>query len=247
MKVELVAYTQSPPNMADKKPIEIIEQTASNCYDSKVKSKGKISANCYKSGHLSVFEFAQFHFHVEGVSRALLAQLTRHRTGKFCVRSQRYVEVTDFKFVTPPEIAADENAVKIFNEQMNSAIESYNKLTEILKAKHYKTFIAEGCDEKTAKHKAQKKAIEDARFVLPNACETTLDVSFDLRNLMHFCNERLCEKAQWEIRKLAQMMRYLVLEVEPDLKPYLVPKCCISHKCNETKPCRKYNWQANKE
>mgnify|MGYP002657758354 FL=1 len=93
MKVELVRYTNEP--------ILAMESAASNCYDSNPSSTGKIVKQCYNSGHLSVMEFAQFHFHIEGVSRALLAQITRHRTGKFEVRSQRYCIEDGFKYVTP--------------------------------------------------------------------------------------------------------------------------------------------------
>ena len=60
---------------------------------------------------------------------------------------------------------------------------------------------------------------------------------------MHFMNERLCSKAQWEIREMAEKIRDCVLEVEPDLKPYLVPKCFVYGKCNESKPCGKYSWK----
>ena len=66
---------------------------------------------------------------------------------------------------------------------------------------------------------------EDARFVLPNACETEICVKMDLRELIHFCNERLCACAQWEIRQLASKMKEKVVEVEPKFAPYLVPKC----------------------
>ena len=217
MKVELVSYSQSPNH--DKSPIDIIENAASNCYDSTVKTKGKIAKHCYNSGHLSVFEFAQFHFHVEGVSRALLAQLTRHRTGKFAVRSQRYCSEDNFEYITPNTIKERPNVQEEYDNLMN----------------HINWFYKF----------AQQYDIpnEDARMVLPNACKTILDVSFDLRNLMHFMNERLCSKAQWEIREMAEKMRDCVLEVEPDLKPYLVPKCFVRGGCNEIKPCGKYSWK----
>ena len=218
MTVELVAYMQTPQNKEDKSPIGIIESAASNCYDSTVKTKGKIAKHCYNSGHLSVFEFAQFHFHIEGVSRSLLAQLTRHRTGKFAVRSQRYCSENNFNFVSPPTITN--------NEAVNE--ESTNLMNRIQWLYKY----------------AQPHDIpnEDARFILPNACETVLDFSIDGRNLMHFMNERLCGKAQWEIRELAEKIRDCVLEVEPDLKPYLVPKCFVNGKCNESKSCGKHKW-----
>ena len=218
MTVELVAYMQTPQNKEDKSPIGIIESAASNCYDSTVKTKGKIAKHCYNSGHLSVFEFAQFHFHIEGVSRSLLAQLTRHRTGKFAVRSQRYCSENNFNFVSPPTITNNEEVNEEYTNLMNR-IQWFYKY-------------------------AQQHDIpnEDARFILPNACETVLDFSIDGRNLMHFMNERLCGKAQWEIRELAEKIRDCVLEVEPDLKPYLVPKCFVNGKCNESKSCGKHKW-----
>jgi len=218
MTVELVAYMQTPQNKEDKSPIGIIESAASNCYDSTVKTKGKIAKHCYNSGHLSVFEFAQFHFHIKGVSRSLLAQLTRHRTGKFAVRSQRYCSENNFNFVSPPTITNNKEVNEEYTNLMNR-IQWFYKY-------------------------AQQHDIpnEDARFILPNACETVLDFSIDGRNLIHFMNERLCGKAQWEIRKLAEKIRDCVLEVEPDLKSYLVPKCFVNGKCNESKSCGKYNW-----
>ena len=87
-----------------------------------------------------------------------------------------------------------------------------------------------------------EKANEDARFVLPNACCTNIDVSFDFRNLAHFMNERLCRKAQWEIRELAQKMRQCVIEVFPEAASMLVPKCEMNevHFCSEKKPCGRY-------
>lgn len=217
MKVELIAYSQSVNK--DSSPIDLIEKAACNCYNSEVKTKGKIANHCYKSGHLSIFEFAQFHFHIEGVSRALLAQITRHRTGHFGVRSQRYCSEEGFEYIIPPTILNNEEVEEEYINLMN----------------HIKWFY------KFAKQHDIPN--EDARFALPNACETKLDFSIDGRNLMHFMNERLCSKAQWEIRELAEKMRDCVLEVEPNFKPYLVPKCFVYGKCNESKSCGKYDWK----
>ncbi|MGN0595097.1 MAG: FAD-dependent thymidylate synthase [Hominimerdicola sp.] len=235
MKVKLITHTPEPE--------KIIATAAKLCYsnseietlmdgltEEKVESFVDMLASI---GHESPIEHVTFTFGIEEVSRSFLAEMTRHRMASFSVQSQRYVEVTDFKFVTPPEIAADENAVKIFNEQMDSAIESYNKLAEILKAKHYKTFIAEGCDEKTAKHKAQKKAIEDARFVLPNAANTKMVVTMNARSLMNFFKLRCCNRAQWEIRSVAAEMLRLCCEVAPTLFKNAGPSCVRFGKCCE--------------
>ena len=125
-------------------------------------------------GHESPIEHASFTFGIEGVSRSLLAQITRHRMASFSVKSQRYVREGSFGYVTPPEIAADHEAKRLYDEIMAEDQRKYDRLAEILKEKHIKTFMAEGKDEKTATRLAEKKAIEDARFVLPNSCETQM-------------------------------------------------------------------------
>lgn len=185
-------------------------------------------------GHESPIEHISFTFGVEGVSRALLAQITRHRIASFSVQSQRYVEEKDFQFVTPPEIENDTEAIKIFNEQMDSSINAYNKLADILKDKHYNTFIADGFDEKTAKSKAQKKAIEDARFVLPNACDTKMIITMNARSLSNFFELRCCKRAQWEIKAVADEMLKLCYEVAPTLFKNIGPSC-VRGNCSEGK------------
>ena len=200
-------------------PVSSIESAASNCYDS-IPTDGAIMNHCYESGHHSVLEFAQFQFKISGVSRATTHQLVRHRTAKFAQRSQRYVSEDSFKYVTPPSIAKNEDAKILYDGFMGSVQTVYNAL------KDYYGIPA-----------------EDARYVLTNACESVIEVSFDLRNLIHFCNERLCSRAQWEIREVAKKMVELVSEVEPKLKPFLVPKCEI-HKdypfCTEAKSCKRH-------
>lgn len=191
-KVELISYIPDP--------VHSIESAASNCYDSQT-TGGRIMDSCYKSGHMSVLEFAQFQFKISGISRACSHQLVRHRTGKFAQRSQRYVDEDGFCYITPPRIDNDAGARKIFNNIMANINDAYLNL------------------------KQMGIPAEDARYVLPNACETTIEVSFDLRNLIHFCNERLCSRAQWEIRAVAKEMARLVSEVEPKFAKYLVPKC----------------------
>lgn len=192
-------------------------------------------------GHESPVEHVTFTFGIEGVSRSLLAQITRHRIASFSVQSQRYVEESRFEFVTPPEIADNKEAVKIYNEQMQSSIDTYNKLADILKEKHFKTFTELGDDEKTAKRKAQKKAIEDARFVLPNACATKMLVTMNARSLMNFFSLRCCNRAQWEIHELADKMLRLCVEAAPTLFANAGPSCVREGRCPEGKmTCGKY-------
>lgn len=236
MKVTLLTYTPEPE--------KTIAAAAKLCYassDIDTLMDGLDNEKTVKFlemlsdlGHESPIEHVSFTFGIEGVSRALLAQITRHRIASFSVQSQRYVEEKDFQFVTPPEISADKNALEIFEAQMKSAIDSYNKLADILKDKHYNKFIAEGLDEKSAKMKASKKAIEDARFVLPNACDTKMIVTMNARSLLNFFRLRCCNRAQWEIKAVADEMLALVYKVAPTIFKYAGPSC-VREKCAEGK------------
>lgn len=209
MKVTLTRVTENP--------IGAIEEAASNCYNSKP-TGGKIMRSCYASGHHSVLEFADFTFHIEGVSRALTHQLVRHRMASYAQRSQRYCSEDGFGYVTPPSI--------ITNEEINIA---------------YKNLIANIND---FYQKAQEYGIpnEDARYILPNACETIIEVKMNLRELIHFMNERLCTRAQWEIRLLALEMKKAIEEQYPELSEYLVPKCEKYTKpfCTEHNSCGRH-------
>ncbi len=185
-------------------------------------------------GHESPLEHVSFTFGIEGVSRSLLAQITRHRIASFSVQSQRYVREKAFAFVTPPEIAADETAKALYEKSMEQAVEAYDALTEILKAKHTKTLLDQGLSEKDAASKAEKMAIEDARFVLPNACETKMVMTMNVRSLYNFFHHRCCNRAQWEIRAVAKQMAALCYEVSPTLFALAGPPC-LSGRCPEGK------------
>lgn len=185
-------------------------------------------------GHESPIEHASFTFGIEGVSRSLLAQITRHRMASFSVKSQRYVREGSFEYVTPPEIEGDAEAKKLYDEMMAEDQKCYDRLAAILKEKHIKAFIAEGKDEKTAARLAEKKAIEDARFVLPNACGTQMVMTMNARSLMNFFKVRCCRRAQWEIRDVADQMLSLVSAVAPNLFKNAGPSC-VRGACSEGK------------
>ncbi|MDD6307960.1 MAG: FAD-dependent thymidylate synthase [Clostridia bacterium] len=176
-------------------------------------------------GHESTIEHVTFTFGIEGVSRSLLAQLTRHRIASYSVKSQRYVTEGAFAYVIPPEIEADADAKAIYLHAMEQDQKDYDRLTEILYKKHFAAMIQNGVAEKDARTRAQKKAIEDARYILPNACETKLMATFNARSLYNFFSHRLCERAQWEIRALADEMLRLVREVAPTLFAKCAPPC----------------------
>lgn len=183
-------------------------------------------------GHESPIEHIIFTFGIEGVSRSLLAQLTRHRIASYSVKSQRYVNEGKFEYITPPEIEKNPKAKEIFESAMADDVQKYNAVADILYKTHYDSFIKQGLSEKKAKSSAEKKAIEDARYILPNACETKLIATFNARSLLNFFNHRCCSRAQWEIRELACKMLALVKEAAPDIFRYAGPSC-VSGPCPE--------------
>ena len=156
-------------------------------------------------------EHVYFTFKIEGISRACSHQLVRHRHCSFTQRSQRYCSEDGFEFVTPTTIEFGSFNYNIFSSTMHNISLRYKEL--------------------------QRDDVpnEDARYLLPNACCTSLYLSCNLRELIHMANERLCTRAQWEIRKLVKQMVSLV---DPKLHFMLVPKCKSGRIiCNS--PCRK--------
>ncbi len=248
MKVKLLQYTRDCE--------KIVAASAKLCYSSSgidditnnltEENTEKFLNHLLSLGHESPFEHATFTFGIEGVSRSLLAQITRHRIASYTVKSQRYVKEGQFEFVVPPEIENIPSAKEKYIETMKSEQKAYNELSEILYNKHYNDYIDEGKDEKTATRLAEKKAIEDARYVLPNACCTSMIVTFNTRSLWNFFEKRCCDRAQWEIRELAEKMLELAKEVAPALFKKAGPPC-INGACPEGKmSCGKMLEKRNK-
>lgn len=191
-------------------PIETIAEIASICYDSDPADPMALVKHLYKNGHLSVFEHISFTFLIEGISRACSHQLVRHRHCSFTQRSQRYCSEDGFKATIPP-----------------SVIKKYMRC-------EYGTLLDE-IEDRYERLQEQGIPNEDARYVLPNACHTSLYMTCNLSELIHICNERLCSRAQWEIREMVQEMVNLVPE---ELRFMLVPKCKSGRIiCNS--PCNK--------
>jgi thymidylate synthase (FAD) len=183
-------------------------------------------------GHESPIEHVSFTFAVEGVSRVLTHQLVRHRIASYSQQSQRYVKLDQFDYIIPPSIAAIPEAKAKFIEAMVSDQKLYDELVGILQEQHYQRLVEEGKTEKQAIRMAEKVAIEDARYVFPNACETKIVLTMNARTLMNFFHHRCCERAQWEIRELATEMLSLVRNVAPNLFKYAGPNC-IKGTCPE--------------
>lgn len=193
-----------------------IEKIACVCYDSEPTDDFRIFKGCMKSRHMSIAEHSDITFKVT-CSRACSHQLVRHRTGKFTQKSQRYVKEDNFGYYTPDSIVS--------NECKHIYIEAMKKIQE-----YYNILVENGVPQ------------EDARYVLPNACETTIIITMDFRNFFHFLNERLCTRAQKEIRDIAKEMARLAVEACPAIKKYCVPKCesfQIPY-CPENKGCGRH-------
>ena len=200
-----VTLVQATPN-----PVETAATIASICYDSDPKNPIGLVKHLYKNGHHSVFEHIHFTFKIEGISRACSHQLVRHRHCSFTQRSQRYCSESGREVVIPPTVYETYSFPTYMDEARNIE-EAYNNL------------VSGGVPK------------EDARYILSNACTTDLYLSCNLRELIHIANERLCTRAQWEIRYLVKQMVSLV---DPDLQFMLVPKCASGRIiCNS--PCGK--------
>lgn len=227
MNVTLIAHTPDPE--------KVVAAAAKLCYSSsdvqtlmdnltpeKVESFVKLLASY---GHESPVEHVTFTFGIEGISRSCTHQLVRHRIASYSQKSQRYVSEKGFEYVTPPAIAANEQALACYEKAMAQMDEAYNTLADLLETSHYEEFIAAGKSEKEAASAARKIAIEDARFVLPNGCETKIIVTMNARSLINFFHHRCCNRAQWEIRAVAQEMLRLCREVAPALFSHAGPSC----------------------
>lgn len=185
-----------------------------------------------KLNHESPIEHISFTFGVEGVSRTLTHQLVRHRIGSYSQQSQRYVRLDQFEYIIPPSIEEDERAKALFLKAMEEDQKYYNDISDILFQRHFKSYLDEGKSEKQAKKDAGKRAIEDARYIFPNACETKIVFTMNARSLINFFRLRTCNRAQWEIRNLAIDMLKEVKNVYPALFKNAGPGC-VNGPCPE--------------
>ncbi len=162
------------------------------------------------SGHHSVIEHASYTFSIEGCSRAMTHQLVRHRLASFSQQSQRYVDMKNAEYVVPASISSDPELERRFRGLMDRIWEEYRAL-------------------------AKSVPVEDARYVLPNACATNINVTRTARELWHFFELRTCRRAQDEIREAADQMLRLVREVSPLIFRDAGPPCISKGRCQEGK------------
>ncbi len=236
MNVTLLAHTPEPEKLiAAAAKLCYSSNEASDLMDNLTDDKASDFVNMLSSiGHESPFEHVSFTFAVEGISRACSHQLVRHRIASYSQKSQRYVNENGFDFIIPPDIEAIDEAKELFLRQMESITENYEKLADILTKKHTETLMEQGLSEKEASSKARKIANEDARFILPNACETKIVVTMNIRSLFNFFKHRCCNRAQWEIRELAVEMYKICYKIAPSVFAKAGPSCCTGA-CKEGK------------
>ena len=173
----------------------------------------KVLTTIMSSGHFSTLEHASYTFAVEGVSRALTHQLVRHRLASYNQQSQRYVKFKEEPpIVRPASVDTNPEAAQAFDEAIDACWQAYDKLVQA------------------------GVPAEDARYILPNACETKIVVTMNIRELMHFFSNRCCNRAQWEIRELAWKMLELVRPTAPFIFRTAGPGC-MRGACPEGKMC----------
>ncbi|MBR0405107.1 MAG: FAD-dependent thymidylate synthase [Eggerthellaceae bacterium] len=204
MQVELLYHTPDPERaVATAARLCYAPVGASELMESLSEERiRKVLTTILTGGHFSTLEHASYTFAIDGVSRALTHQLVRHRLASFNQQSQRYVAYSDgLATIKPDSIAENEEANRLFDEMIDKTVEAY------------KAFLDLGIPA------------EDARYILPNAAETKIVVTMNIRELMHFFSVRCCNRAQWEIRDLAWKMLELVRPTAPFIFAEAGPGC----------------------
>lgn len=222
-QVRLVQHTERPD--------EVIASAARLCYAESTEGlldpqptddAAALVRRLNAMGHHSPLEHASFTFYLEGVSRVLTHQLVRHRIASYSQRSQRYVAHDRFEYVMPPQLEG--RMVEVDGETID-AVEYFEQTMEMVAERYAALNDALG--------RTGERSNEDARYVLPNACETKIFVTMNARELLHFFSERLCRRAQWEIRHVADMMLAEARPVAPAALQGGGPKCVRLGGCPE--------------
>jgi len=212
MNVKIIGFTPNPEKTA---------AMAAKLTHSKIKPEDldkksekellSVLKEVMKLGHTSVVEHSSFSFAISNVSRSLTHQLVRHRIASYAQQSQRYVNLNDPNYVTPPKIAKNKQMRKAYDKTMQEIWDHYNRLLEM------------------------DIPAEDARYILPNAACTNIIVTMNARSLLNFFELRCCLHAQWEIRQLANKMLAEVKKVAPIIFQNAGPSCKSKGICSEHK------------
>jgi len=212
MNVKLIGFTPNPeklPAMAAK--LTHSKSKPQDLNKSSDKELKGILKHVMNLGHTSVIEHTSFSFAISDVSRSLTHQLVRHRIASYAQQSQRYVNLNEPNYVTPPKIAKNKEMKKVYDKTMNNIWREYNKLLDL------------------------GIPAEDSRYILPNATCTNIIVTMNARSLLNFFELRCCLHAQWEIRQLANRMLKEVKKVAPTIFKNAGPVCKSKGICPEGK------------
>ncbi len=211
LNVVLLRYTPEPE--------EVVAMAAKLCYSpsgveqlkEKIETRDQTAfvEKLASIGHLSPIEHVSFTFGIEGISRACSHQLVRHRVASYSQQSQRYVKAEQFDYIIPPSIKQDDQITREFEKSMAEAQENYTRVLKRL--------------EELGVH--GEAGQQDARYLLPNAAETKIVVTMNARELLHFFRVRCCNRAQWEIREMAERMLALAQKVAPTIFARSGPGC----------------------
>ena len=263
LKVKIIAHTPEPDKVvaqAGKLCYSAVgvDEIAQKLTEEEIARYVNMLANI---GHQSPLERVSFSFAIEGISRACTHQIVRHRIAGYSQQSQRYVKLEQFEYIIPPAIENNSEAKRIFIEAMERDQKAYDELVDLLledilidkHAADYGSCIREILKENPDAvpdrskvldlyaenfledyRKAEKQAIEDARYVFPNACETKIVITMNARSLLHFFNVRCCNRAQWEIREMTTEMLKECKKIAPALFKKAGPDC-VYGKCGEGK------------
>lgn len=218
MRVKLISHTMNP--------LEVVATAARTCYSAKMpddiyygmvyrdSDPEAIVRHVRESGHLSTYEHASFTFAISGISRACSHQLVRHRMASYSQQSQRYVSLSDQFYTLPDTVAGDPALYETFDSAVTSLEKAYKSLVD------------------------HKVPAEDARYILPNASQTNIIVTMNARELLHFFNLRCCNRAQWEIRDLANAMLQECKLAAPVLFEQAGASCVGGHCPEGDKSCK---------
>ena len=220
MKVELISYS----NLGEK----VCGIASKTCVSEDIPGVDdddddvmKSLKSAMSSDHMAVLEHWSATFAVSGVSRALTHQLVRHRMASYAQQSQRYVDMSEAAYIIPESI--DKCLAPATPDGCPLNIEYVNAIRK--------------CEEVYRKLVGAGIYPEDARYVLPNACTTNIIITMNARELRHFFSLRCCERAQWEIRELANRMLKICKEVSPTIFDDAGPSCVRDGFCRESKSC----------
>lgn len=168
-----------------------------------------------KSGHTSVLEHASFTFIVTGMSLPARTQFFRHRLMSPTEQSKRAIEATELGVVIPDSILGDDAALEIYLDAINTCYAAYDKLRRL------------GIEK------------EDARYCMPQSLETSFIVTINGRELFEsIFPDRLCRRAQWEVRYMVGQMYRIAMGILPDVYKLTGPRCQTTG-CRESEKCAK--------